>query len=64
MRRVARRFASGGVEGADGFGDIGGFRFGEFEERAKLLVDIIIEIKQTISHLPFSKPRHFLCKRG
>ena len=64
MRRVARRFASGGVEGADGFGDVTGFLFSKFEERAKLLVDIIIEIKQTISRLPFVKPRHFLCKRG
>lgn len=55
---------AGGVEGAGGFGDICGFRFGKFEERAKLLVDIVIEIKQTISSLPFVKPRHFLCKCG
>ena len=64
MRRAARRFASGGVEGTDGFGDVAGFWFGKLEESAMLLVDIIIEIKQTISRLPFSKPRHFLCKRG
>ena len=64
MRRAARRFASGGVEGADGFGDVGGFGFGEFEECTKLRVDVAGEIKQTISRLPFFKPRHFLCKRG
>ena len=53
---------AGGVEGADGFGDVGRFGFGKFEERAKLLVDVIIEIKQTISRFPISKVRHFFCK--
>ena len=55
---------AGGVEGTDGFGDVAGFWFSKFEESAKLFVDIIIEIKQTICRLPFVKPRHFLCKRG
>ena len=64
MRRAARRFASGGVESADGFGDVTGFGFGEFEECTKLRVDGAGEIKQTISRFPINEIGNFLCKRG
>ena len=55
---------AGGVEIADGFGDVGGFGFGEFEESAKLRVDVAGEIKQTISRFPITEIGNFFCKRG
>ena len=55
---------AGGVEVTDCFGDVGGFRFSEFEECAKLRVDVAGEIKQTISRFPITEIGNFFCKRG